>query len=539
MKSMHQLRQVAPFLAELLDFPGDYASSVRRAKFLEHRLAVRIAKARDTFFGQGVALSGPSSLLEKLLRLGLLSGLEILCGVGPDGELARYNEPPVPLVPASELPSSPLLCFGPVPQGLPAHVEVVDLGDESLNHSTALQDHLRSLLKRATTCMADVFEPDNTVLFAGNVEYYNFMRVSEALRSRGMRTIFLGLTSDVIRFKESFFDLCLDADGNVELFYSILNAHAFKVVHFQGWMGNHEYAAAACALCQSPIIVELNDLPHYFLVPQNYDAVYGLGNFGKEDKCLKYICTHTDGLLANCMDKWLVRFLDILGIENPPPCAPFHGYPLTKFFKNESVDTPFSVVFPGSLLPGNFPAAGFAAAQVIRLVREYVVPQGIEYHVWANPMSGDGSQERFWDYHHLAHIEPLFQLHPGLPPEELTIEISRFGFGAMFYLMDGGYEVLPDHYASLIPTKVFTMFEAGLPIIYNEEFEYIDKLNEKWNFGIRVSQEQIKAGIRPLIETCDYKALRCGVANFRSTCSMDEKIEELLAMYEAAGRERR
>lgn len=542
MRYLDQLRRRAPALADLLNFPGGYASSARREKFYEHRRLLRLRNVRHDLAGKKVILHGSAELLERLLRQGVFEGLDLIAACCPEGqgELLTYSGAMLPVRSEAELEKcreGVILSFSGFLT--PSGDDVCNMGDEDLDDlasegGAALQSHAERLVGRARDRMAGVFEPGNTVLFAGNVEYFNFLRISEVLRSRSMKTIFLGLTANTARFKESSFDLCLDADGNLEVFYSLLNALPFRVVHFQGWMENHEYAAAAAVLCENPVVVELNDLPHYFLAPEEYDAVFGPGHFAREDTCLKLIASHADGLLANCGQSHLDRFLDGLGAGSGMPRAPFHGYPLHRFFRNGQNPDPFSVVFPGSLLPGNFPQAAFADGHVLRLVREYVAPQNIRYHVFANPFSGDGSFERFWDYHYLSRKEPLFRLHPGMSPERLVDEISNFGFGAMFYLLDNGFKVLMEHYASLIPTKVFTMLEAGLPIIYNEEFEYLGGLAAEWGLGIHVSQDDIRRGIRPLIEGCDYPQLRKNVAAFRKAYSMESRIDDLLTVYEKA-----
>jgi hypothetical protein len=391
------------------------------------------------------------------------------------------------------------------------------------------------LIETGREAVARVFEPGKTVLLAGATEYFNFLRYSRVLRGLGLKTVCLTLTRDARRFKEPFFDAALDAGGHYEVFFALLNAFPYAVVHFQGWMNNHHLAAAAALLSERPFVADLNDIPHFFLAPEDHDRVFGQGVFAREDHSLRVLLGRADGLALNCSAPFVERLLGMLDIRRDVPWTPFHGWPLPEFFRDATRWDRHALAFPGSLVPTGFPDAAFADGKVIRLAAECLLPQGLSLHVFGNPLAGSGLGESFWDYQTLAAGEPGFKVHPGLPPDRLAEVLSGLGWGNMCYLLDNGFRVLMDHYASLIPTKAFTMLEAGLPLVCNREFDALGAMVEEHGLGICVTQDELRTSLRRMIDGCDYPALRANVRRFRERFSMPNRIKDLIDIYRRAG----
>ena len=74
-----------------------------------------------------------------------------------------------------------------------------------------------------------VFQAGNTILFAGIYTYFNFCKMSMALRKKGYRTLFLCLNPSNLKYKSGYFDAAVDASGDIGLFYKILNMLPFKL----------------------------------------------------------------------------------------------------------------------------------------------------------------------------------------------------------------------------------------------------------------------------------------------------------------------
>ncbi|MGD2118511.1 MAG: hypothetical protein PVG66_09140 [Chromatiales bacterium] len=556
MQSLRRLRQLDTKLADWLACDWDIAAADQRellaGSLRQRQLKSCLEQLKQT--GQSkVLLAGEFKQLARLLNSSELFSLDIAGVYCPDIETpaplpvyqdnSRVAEPLAALSAQMDLP---LINLGLEPETL-AGIAITQRFDVFWSANTAPADLVTNSLAHKRDAAFEfhrdnidaVYVPGKTVLFAATIEYFNFLRISEELRARGYRTVFVSLYTSSQQHKTAAFDYSCSADGDLELFYSLLNSHAYRVVHFQGWMCNHEYAAAAVRLVQSPIVVDINDIPHFFLQPDHFDAVFGEQVFQREHYCLQVIAENADALVANCSAEYLQKFVEVLDAKALPELRPFHAWPSPSHFFHAPTDNKYKIVFPGTLLPSNFPADAFDDGQLITMIRNYLLPQGLAYAVFLNPFSGGRLDNRYWDYQTLAKLEPDFEVFEGVSSNAVVEQISHMGFGGMFYLFGDHFKVMMEHYHSILPTKFFTMLEAGLPIIYNEEFHYMHELVSDYRLGFAVSQDDIRQGrIREKIDACDYEQLKQNVLRFREDYSMSRKIGDLLQVYDHATRQR-
>lgn len=544
LENLALLKSRCPELHALLDCPGAFDSQFTRSYFLKSAETRLLMEFAESIRHDSLILLGAKRKIEEIVRSGLFRSLRVsaFCpDVHQQTKIEAYTLPGAdvfPLVAFSPADSTvPVLCLDMEVPASAAGMQVTNIREQYLLHEESghIADFLDNAFAQRKEQIERVASTGDTVLFAGNIDYFNFMRISECLRARGMKTILLSLTGNILKFKSNSFDLTIEAFGNLELFFRLMNAVPFFVVHFQGWMMHHHYAAAAAFLCRSPILVDLNDLPHLFMKAEDFDALFGQNMFQRETIALRHILEQADVVIANCGKSFLNIFADMVKPSRQAPLYPFHMYPHAPFFYDASTWNKRSVVFPGSLPPSCFPPEGFAGSQLLALIKKYVIPQGMEYHIYSNPFGNDDTGW-FWDYKYYARKEPKFVLHGGLPPDALLKEISGYGFGGMFYLLEEHCNVLADHYNSIVPTKAMTMLEAGLPLLYSEEFQTLDTIVAPFGAGIKVSQQDIRSGLSRVVDSCDYPKLREGVRALREALSLDSKIADLIAMYSAARR---
>lgn len=545
---LEELARLAPELAAHFTAPGGFDSPVLAAQYADARRWGLAAEALARLGGRDGARLGlvaPRSVAERMARCGALDRFPLLAVFCPEsaapGPLDSFTPGEIVAHPLAALASRRLDGVVNLAPGLALPVDRTPLVEVppdvflsgSPGEAEALFLHKRRAIAAREKRIAAVFKPGRTALFTGVTEYFHQMRISSVLRRMGMTTICLTLTSNLQRHKEEHFDLLVDGLGNLDVFYALLNSFPYRLVHFQAWMEQHHFAAAAAALCRNPCVIEFNDIPHLFLAPGDYDLVFGAGHFAREDQAIRHILRHADAVLTNNEPGACADLFAALEPDARPPLAAFHCYPLQRYFREAAEYDPYSLVSPTTVIPSNFPGLAFGDAHVMELARRYVIPQGLSLHVYCNPMNQSRDSPQIWDYRVYADSEPLFHLHEGLPPGKLAEAISGCGFGSMCYLMDG-VRVQGAHLDAIVPSKAFTLAEAGLPILISEQFGHLGRWLESCGAGVVVRRQDLEQGLRRLIDRLDIPALRRGMRAFRQDNCMENRIHDLLEVYSRA-----
>lgn len=373
--------------------------------------------------------------------------------------------------------------------------------------------------------------PERTVLFAGIYSYFNCCKLSVVLRRQGFSTVFLCLNPSNQAHKKVFFDAVLDARGNLEFFYSVLASYPFLIVHFQGWLGLHCFAAAAATLSMSRVITEFNDLPQFCFTDKEFDLLFGQGAADQEKRAIRQVLARSKAVVLNYQE----GSVNILVNDAPvaPPILHLHSYPLPDFFADapSASNAGRTLVFCGTLNPSYYPAPAFGDVQLLALIRE-LMSQGIAFHVFPNPYQAIGQEGVFWDYEYLARQSPFFMLHQGVRPESLSQTISGMGWGAMLYRFPADCTVRKEHLTHMLPTKFFSYLEAGLPVVVSESIGAVARIVEEHGLGLVIAREKL-ARLGTLLEAADYEACRANVRRYRHAEALDGKVKQLTSYYAA------
>jgi len=225
-------------------------------------------------------------------------------------------------------------------------------------------------------------------------------------------------------------------------------------------------------------------------------------------------------------------------LDQAPATGPvdhFHSYPCAEFFAAPAPlgQGPVKLAFAGSLAASNLPHSVFGDVKLFGLIGE-LTGQGLEFHIFLNPYQFADAKGPFWDYFHLAEAEPLFRIHPGVAPDLLPARLAALAhYGSMLYRFPAGFEILPRHFATIIPSKFFSYLEAGLPVLVNREFTGVCDLVREHGLGVIVDQADLPR-LAEILATADHAALCRNVARYRERNSMDARIGELEALFPGA-----
>lgn len=552
-----------PELARLAELDPDLYATVlaATAQAVPPRIAealasyMELAEAREllrTLRETGrtrIAVAGHTPLVQELLKIGELDDFDV-AGVftdAPPREFYGYAKPGLRCRPLAELaPRTGLTVLAAGAEGRASFPQAPALPDRSAERAdnvfsfaarAAYPELFAPAREGALDAAEEVFLPGRTVLFAGIYTYFNFSRYSLALRKLGWRTVYLCLNASNTAHRAGHFDAVIHAAGDIELFYALLSALPWRCVYFQAWLGLHPFAAAAATLNPKNTVVEYNDLPSYIMTEKTFDTTFEPGKYAREAAAIRAINVRARATVCNLAKGGAAHLLCEAPAKGPVAC--FHSYPHTDFFTPQTAALPVEggplrLAFAGSLGASNLADSVFGDIKLFGLVRE-LAAQGLGFDLFLNPYQFADPKGPFWDYFHLAEGEPLFRIHPGVPPEELPARLAGAAhFGSMVYRYPEGFEILPRHFACMMPSKFFSYLEAGLPVAVNSEFAGIRALVEEHGLGVVVDQADIPR-LGEILRRADLPALRRNVAKYREANSMDARIGELAALFPAEG----
>ena len=375
-----------------------------------------------------------------------------------------------------------------------------------------------------------VFQAGKTILFAGIYTYFNFCRMSLALRKKGYRTIFLCLNPSNLKHKSGYFDAAVDAQGDIALFYKILNMFPFLGVHFQAWLGMHCFAAAAAICIESKVITEFNDIPMFILDETEYDLAFGKGCYHLEKRSIEVILNYSTRLVFNTVSGGADDLLIDAQVKAQP--LYFNSYPLKAFFSDASgpsSNEPGRLVFAGTVNPSAYPDAVFGDVKLINLIK-LITRQEIEFNIFLNPYQAKLANGNFQDYFDLEQRNPNFHIMDGVSPDRLPGAISHMGYGSLVYLFPDEFLIKKKHFSNMMPTKFFSYIEAGLPVLVSDRLKGVSKEVERNGLGIVLKKKDLY-GIGDILKNANYHQLKNNVLNYREKHSMDHEIGRLIQLY--------
>lgn len=116
--------------------------------------------------------------------------------------------------------------------------------------------------------------------------------------------------------------------------------------------------------------------------------------------------------------------------------------------------------------------------------------------------------------------------HEPLSNKTLNKEISKYHYGICFGFSNR--EIVGDRFLkTTIGNKIFSYLEAGIPIIVNDEVEFIVNLVKKYNCGVVITENDLP-NLKKIIKKQKYSKLLEGVKRVREDLLMSKDIKNMI-----------
>lgn len=172
--------------------------------------------------------------------------------------------------------------------------------------------------------------------------------------------------------------------------------------------------------------------------------------------------------------------------------------------------------------------SGMNHPHILSLIKR-ITKQKIHFHLYLVPHST--LDFNIYNQCHQLHKKiKYFHLEKAVPFHKIQEEISKYDYGAMVH--DIGYlnQMQPEYKKTCLSYRLFNWFEAGLPVIMSNWYEYMSDIIDKNNIGFSVSEKEID-NLDLKIHKIDYDDLRKNVIKYRENYQIDNYNKNLLDFY--------
>jgi len=124
-----------------------------------------------------------------------------------------------------------------------------------------------------------------------------------------------------------------------------------------------------------------------------------------------------------------------------------------------------------------------------------------------------------------AFREREIHIHKSLPNAILNRKISKYHYGISISFLNKD-KIDPRFSKTTVGNKIFTYLEAGIPIIIDDNAEFMASLVRKYNCGIVISEKDLY-NLSEIIRQADYDFLMQGVKKARENLLMSKNIKKI------------
>lgn len=380
--------------------------------------------------------------------------------------------------------------------------------------------------------------PGGTVVFVCRSCYNLLQREARYLRKNGYRCYLVSMAPIAPDLRPNYddcFDLILDGFRSYLALGLILDTLAPDIFHVQCNMWEYlmarvviEHRRAAKVVCEFYDITSVY-ADREFLARDLWPEIVDL-DLAME----RYIFHNADGLMHRFPRTIIEKLRDRHGACPPEieiqlyPSPEYIKYPTEKFSDG---DGQIRLVYTGGLTPRlpNVRREMYAEWGHIE-AWEILLAHGFLIDVYSSPFrpaEGPG----FEDFHALAERHDGFRLMRGVPQDRLSETIGGYDFGLSLAEFDRAASWLgDDQFHGSVATKIFSYFEAGLPVLVNSEYGYMTEIIEGNGLGFGIRGTEI-AEACPAIRAFDREAALKRIKQFNETHQMDRAIGRMMALY--------
>lgn len=247
----------------------------------------------------------------------------------------------------------------------------------------------------------------------------------------------------------------------------------------------------------------------------------------KELEAEKYLFENSDGILHKGGSEELkplegrifkkIKFAS-LQLNFSPYCSKEFIVSINKD-KLSKKDKEIHIVYTGFL------ANNKESATIFRKYFKEIMDQKIHLHIYStvNHISKKEETEYVSNFFKDLKEEEYLHLHKPLNPKVLTKEISKYDFSLWL-----AYETNENNIEAIysIGNKISTYLEAGLPIIYNENSIFIDKILKYYGLELSFTNENL-INIKKRLEKLNYEKMIKNLEKAREDFNMDKNFPRL------------
>lgn len=370
----------------------------------------------------------------------------------------------------------------------------------------------------------------DSIVFVSDRPNYHFLRVSAALKKKGIKTVLLTRWG-VSKVQSSFFDHILLYDKIIDLKkLQEVNNCTFYVQSWVGWNFLYLYVKE---ITHSRVLCNVNDLSNLLLDdPSNFKLL------GFSDYEIQADLAHEKQLLETAdivTSPYRLNALEAFGNSvikrSENEILTFPSYPLKSFFyHNDRVyDSCPHLLYAGMIPYDEKPDRLFGDAKMQKPVKA-LVKQNLKLTVLNNPqhtmaMSDKAIKKNYNFFFSLMRDYSNFIFKTGQMPWDLNKHVDQFHYGIILYSYPTEFLINKVHYENFLPTKLYTYFEANLPVIIVDRLLAASEIIEKYKLGIVISESQM-GSVGEIIQRHkhQYHQYVENVRIFRSKYCMEEMI---------------
>ena len=370
----------------------------------------------------------------------------------------------------------------------------------------------------------------DAIIFVSDRPTYFFLRMSISLRKKGARTVLLSRWG-VEQTHASFFD-------HVVLYDKILDLRNLAscvdcLIYVQAWVGWHFLPTYVRLITDQTVACNMNDLASMLFDDQQHLSLIGLStdeiemDLSCEDDILQRFPLVTVLYNLNCLDG--IRS----GLTGRSNIRYFPCYPSPCFYsesEGRALVDPMHLVYIGRIPADHSSDEVFRPAKMRDIVDD-LLKGPFRLTILNEPrqsMSGESLKDQYPHFAGLAESDKRFQFRDGWPPWGLKHHTKEFHYGLMLHSFDRT-SVSKLHYQTIVPTKLFTYMELGLPVIVIDETLAVSGIVRENGIGVVVSRDEVKelhtvlSGVKS-----EYNTYIDNIHRFRERYNMDSMIDQVL-----------
>ncbi|REL26050.1 hypothetical protein DXX93_05335 [Thalassotalea euphylliae] len=333
------------------------------------------------------------------------------------------------------------------------------------------------------------------VIFISDRPNYHFLRVSKALMEKGRETILLTRWG-VPEEQNSFFTsiILYDKFADLKAISPAQNCQFF-VQTWVGWNFLHAYISS---LTKQPIYCNVNDLSNLLLKDIKYFDLINLPHLeAKADLAFELMMLENAQLVTMPYTSEALEKLPIKNNKLGKNIVTFPTYPLSQFSSKQTrkLSEKPRLLYTAMIPFDDRPDIVFSDAKLQKPVKT-ILKQGLSLTIFNNPqhtkaLDNKMLKEKYRYFYDLMNEFSNFTFKDGFMPWHLKEQVANFDFGTVLHSATEELVINPTHYERILPSKLFTYIEAGLPIIVVDNFKSVSQLVIEHNLGIVISENEL------------------------------------------------